>query len=60
VLAAGRFYPVQVHLHADGLAKEREGLWLRCALQNPHTTADTLGQLLDAVVAAATSDLSAR
>lgn len=56
VLAAGRFYPVQVHLHADGLAKDREGLWLRCALQNPHTTVAVLDQLLDAVVEASRAD----
>jgi len=53
ILADGRFYPVQVHLTVDGVAKERQGLWLRCALQNPHTTDDTLTALVDAVVAAA-------
>lgn len=53
ILADGRLYPVQVHLTVDGVAKERQGLWLRCALQNPHTTDDTLRDLVDAVVAAA-------
>jgi L-2,4-diaminobutyrate decarboxylase len=53
ILSDGRFYPVQVHLTVDGVAKERQGLWLRCALQNPHTTDETLRDLVDAVVDAA-------
>ncbi len=51
ILAEGAFYPVQVHLHARGLDKAREGLWLRCALQNPHTTTATLEALITSVVA---------
>jgi len=50
ILDDGAFYPVQVHLHARGLDKAREGLWLRCALQNPHTTTATLEALIDGVV----------
>lgn len=53
VLADGRFYPVQVHLTADGVDPARQGLWLRCALQNPHTTGETLEALVDDVVKAA-------
>ncbi len=53
ILATGDFYPVQVHLVADGVSDDRKGLWLRCALQNQHTTAETLRVLVDAVVAAA-------
>jgi L-2,4-diaminobutyrate decarboxylase len=53
ILADGRFYPVQVHLVAEGVSAERKGLWLRCALQNQHTTTETLRALVDAVVAAA-------
>lgn len=51
ILDDGHFYPVQMHLHARGLDKAREGLWLRCALQNPHTTRETLEALVAAVVA---------
>ncbi len=50
VVDDGDFYCVQVHLHARGLAKEREGLWLRTTLLNPGTTDDDLRRLVDAVV----------
>lgn len=47
----GDFYCVQVHLHARGLAKEREGLWLRATLLNPATTPAHLSAFVDDVVA---------
>jgi len=47
----GDFYCVQVHLHARGLAKEREGLWLRATLLNPATTTAHLSAFIDDVVA---------
>ncbi len=46
VIDDGNFYCVQVHLHARGLAKERQGLWLRTTLLNPATTTAHLAELL--------------
>lgn len=43
LLAEGRFYIVQVHLSS--------GLWLRCTVLNPRTTAADLDAMLDRVVA---------
>jgi L-2,4-diaminobutyrate decarboxylase len=58
VLDSGRLYPVQVHLTVDGIDAARQGLWLRCALQNPHTTHETLRELVAAVVSSSSSSSS--
>lgn len=50
VIDDGDFYCVQVHLHARGLKKEQQGLWLRTTLLNPATTTAHLQQLLSRVL----------
>ncbi|MBM4283168.1 MAG: pyridoxal-dependent decarboxylase [Deltaproteobacteria bacterium] len=51
IVGEGRLYPVQVHLHARGVADDKQGLWLRTTLLNPRTRTDELRALLDAVLA---------
>lgn len=59
VVDDGRCYCVQVHLHARGLAKEKQGLWLRTTLLNPATTTAHLEELLAIVKRAASSAVPA-
>lgn len=47
----GRFYCVQVHLHARGIAAAKKGLWMRTTLLHPGTTDDDLRAVVAAVVA---------